>query len=132
METKFTKRDVVYKLVEFNPEITNTQIVTVTGYSRQLISYHRSRMKLPNRSPNRVCENCHKRISRYNMYGLCKECRPLSFTYEYKCAQCGAINLDWGHKAATRRYTKKNKKNPDLDFCNSKCSATYFFNRPKV
>ena len=122
-------REIIERLLEFNSKLTNTQICKATGLSRQLVSYHTRRMKLTRQSANRSCWFCGRRITRYNASGLCKRCRPISYTYEYRCAWCKEVYTCEGHEAAQRRNSKKYKKNPDLDFCTSKCSGKYYFHR---
>ena len=120
-------REKIRKLIEFNPHITNVQIGTALDISKQLVSYHAKTMHMPRQSANRACAFCGVRITRYNASGLCKKCRPISYTYECSCAWCGEVYTCEGHEAAQRRNSKKHKKNPDLDFCTRKCSGKYFF-----
>ena len=126
-----TTKETIKRLIEFNPKISNTQIGEATGLSRSLISYHRRRLRLPQMSPNRSCSFCGKRIGRYNSSGLCKHCKPISYTYEFQCACGGEIHAVDGNEAAQRRNSKKYKVT-DLDFCNGRCSGKYFFHKGKA
>jgi hypothetical protein len=118
-------KDMIRRLIEFDHSITNTQIAEATGLSRQLVSYHARNLRMPRQSPNRSCTGCGCRIKRDNSTGLCRTCRPMSHAYEYQCAYCGTVAVVTGTDATNRRNSKRHKKNPDLDFCNSKCYQRY-------
>jgi hypothetical protein len=118
-------KDMIRRLLEFDPAITNTKIGETLGLSRQLVSHHTRTMNMPRQSPNRSCNHCGKRITRYNASGLCKECRPLQYAYEYQCAYCGEVHVALGRDATNRRNSKKYKVNPDLDFCTMRCAQRY-------
>lgn len=118
-------KEMIRRMIEFNPLLTNTEIVEATGLSRQLVSYHARTLKMPRQSANRSCSFCGLRITRYNASGLCRKCRPLAFTYEFQCAWCGEVYAVQGKEAANRRNSKKHKKNPDLDFCTLSCAQRY-------
>ena len=125
-------RDLIRRLIEFSPGISNTQIAeaiasaTGTKPSRALVSYHTRTMHIPRQSPNRSCAGCGKRITRYNSSGFCPSCRSKSYAYEFQCAHCQEVHVVDGQRAAARRYQKKFKKNPQLDFCSLSCSSSYF------
>jgi len=125
-----TTREQIRRLIEFSSGISNTQISEALGISRQLVSYHAKTMDMPRQSPNRACSWCHVRITRYNASGLCRECRPMAFTYEFQCAHCGEIFAVQGREAANRRNSRKHKKNPNRDFCSLRCSSK-FMHSPK-
>ena len=118
-------RDKIRQLIECNPELTNVEIANALEISRQLVSHHRTSMGMPRSSPNRACNGCGVRIGRYNSTGFCRKCKTLSYTYEFKCTQCGKINSKTGRDAINRRNSMKYKKN-SFDFCNLSCSSRYF------
>lgn len=118
----------VRRLIEFDPTVTNSQIAIALGISRQLVGYHVTKLKLPRSTPNRSCNSCGKRIGRYNGSGLCKDCRPMAFAYEFICAYCRKINVVTGRKATNRRRSKLFKKSTN-DFCDLRCSKKFFWSK---
>ena len=126
---KNMNREMIRNLIEFQPSITNARIAEVTGLSRQLVSYHARGLKIPRSTPNRTSSFCHNRIQQRNKSGLCKRCKPLAYCFEYQCSYCGEVWVAEGRDASQRRYRKNHSKYPELDFCGSKCSGRYFFER---
>ena len=127
---KYT-RSIIKKLIEFDPEISNTQIVQATGFSKQLVSYHRRRMDMGNQLARRTCVSCNKILAKYNSLGLCKNCKYMAFGYEFVCGWCHKVNVRYGHEAAQRRLNKKHKKTA-LDFCNLSCSGKWVYHTGKA
>ena len=119
----------IARLIEFEPSLGNSDIATVLGISRQLVSYHAKRMtgvkrgKIP-----RGCAGCGRRIKTGNNTRLCRTCTLESYGYEFSCAECGKTNVVYGVEASNRRANNRRYKTPRadgsyVDHCNRSCAA---------
>ena len=126
-------RDTIVKLIQFNPGISDADMARALGITRQAVGYHTNRLLLNvsgseplirNERKFRRCTGCRKSIQRRNSSGLCWPCWVESHAYEFVCAQCGKLNLLFGHEASRRRGNRKAA--PDkADFCGKSCASKY-------
>ena len=134
MVTKTWKRGEVKAkikdLVLFNPTLTDTEIAKALNISKQLVSWHFNNglkvERLPRRRQGAWCIGCGGKISKRVTSGMCKECRKLSYAYEFTCKQCGKFHTVTGTKAKNRRNSRKHFKKYTFDFCNQSCSMKFF------
>ena len=111
----------IKRLVEYSSTVSNAELASALGISRQLVWYHVHRMVLPGRTPRHVsCKGCGRRVAHKNSTKLCRACYVESYAYEFVCAQCGAVRVVTGASAAQRRYRRARR-----DFCGKSCAMRY-------
>jgi hypothetical protein len=119
-------------LVLFNPSLTDTEIAKALNVSRQLVGWHfKNGLKvdrLPRKRPDAWCIGCGAKINKNKKSGMCRECKKLSYAYEFTCKQCGTFHTVTGTKAKNRRNSRKQFKKYTFDFCNQSCSMKFFMN----
>ena len=114
----------IRSILKFDPSVSDATIARTLGISRQLVGNHTTRMKDIIRTGRQhlSCGGCGKRVNARQDF--CRDCRKLAFGYEFRCAECGKVNVELGLKASQRR--KLERANPErLLFCNKKCSGRH-------
>jgi len=125
------------RLLSLDPTLTYRFLAKEIGVSHQRIAQLVEAYDLPKvgrwRDTSRMClGGCGKRLNKkVNRSGWCRECSRIAHGFEYTCANCREVKVDYGNRAHSRRTNIRAKKYPSLNFCSNRCSGTYFSRRNK-